>query len=175
MFNPSWLGSGSVRVGFIFSHSYISACINIRLGLKWKWSANFSIQAREDKWQIKQKRNHLSSRRNKNMFKMNNLHCRSSRCLSVLHARPAGKPSVRSSLLHLRALAMGRVEWGGPGWAAAEWTYVPQRRGVRQTCGSQQSNLRLWARHRESFARGSSPCKWCGSQNSHACQELSKM
>lgn len=57
---------------------------------------------------------------------MNNLHCRSSRCLSMLHASPPGKPSVRSSLLHLRALAVGRREWGGPGWAAAGWPMCPR-------------------------------------------------
>lgn len=171
------MGSQSVRIGFLFSHSYIAACINIRLGLKWKWSANFSIQAREDKRQIKQKRNHLTSQRNKNTFKMNNLHCRSSCCFSMLRASPSGKPLVRTSLLHLAALVLGRGEWGGPGWAAAGGGQCAPLEGCMAKVwqpAERTQPMNKWG-HCKSFTRASSPCKWCGSQNSQACQELTKM
>lgn len=98
-------------IGFLFPHSYIAACINISLGLKWKWSANFSIQAKEDKQQIEQKRNHLTSQRNKNTLQMNDLLCKSS------HSH-----TTRSQVL-LWCCALGTTTWqrevrSGEDWGA---------------------------------------------------------
>lgn len=105
---------------------------------------------------------------------MSNVHRRSSRCLSVVHASPAGKPLVRSSLLHLGALVAGRREWGGPGRAAAGWPTRP-RGGCAANARQPAEQPQPISRTLTPFTRGSSPCKWCGSQNSQVCQEPRKM
>lgn len=145
------MGSQSVRIGFLFSCSYIAACINIRLGLKWKWSANFSIQAKEDKQQTKQRRNHLTTQRNKNTFQMINLPCRS----SCSHAAP-------TRMLHPRhqSLAVGD----------GEGQVEDQDQGDAAGCLTEPAR---WTT--QACARGPSPCQQHGSQNICACWELSKM
>lgn len=147
---------------WFFSRSYITTCINIGLGLKWKWSVNFSIQAGDDKRQIKQKRNHPTGQRNKNTFKMDSI----AEALAVSLCSCCKATSEDQSAA-LGTLVTGKAEWRGSGWAVAN---VPLQRGVQQMHG----NHSPWAWHCHPAPEVSPSKQWC-SPNSHAHQELSKM
>lgn len=140
-FNPSPVDSWSISIWF-FSRSFITTCINIRLGLKWKWSANFSIQAREDRQQIKQKRNH-PKKQPKEPAKETKTHLKLITLQKLLLSpcvpcRPCWEATSEEQSAGLGTLVTGRAEWGGSGWAVAN---LPLQRGVQQMHGSHS----LWA------------------------------
>lgn len=154
----------------IFSHSYIAACINIRLGLKWKSSANFSIQAREDKWQNR-KGTILGAEEIKTHLKWIALQ----KLLLPLHApcKPCWEAMSEEQSAALGTLVTGRGVWGGSGWAVAAWPMCSFR-GVCSKCVAASRAATAREPNAVLLQRASRCKKWC-SQNSRTFRELSKM